>query len=117
MKTLMNGRLATILAVATLAAQSGAALAGGVDETMVRAGSEEARSVRVQFTRSEMATAEGRAALQHRIERAAKTVCGPLGAREAGGLYLAARNHECYSNAVDSALSQIEARELASSNG
>lgn len=117
MKTRVNASLASVVAAAVLAAQSGAALAGRVDETMVRAGSEEVRSVRVQFRQSEMATAEGRAALQHRIERAAKDVCGPLGAREAGGLRLAVRNHQCYTNAIDSALSQIEAGELASNNG
>ena len=117
MKKGINQRLAAALAVATLAAQSGAVLAGMVDETMVRAGSEEVRSVRVQFARSEMATPEGRAALQQRIEHAARAVCGPLGAREAGGLYMARRNHQCYSDAVDSALSQIEAGELASISG
>ena len=75
----VKGTLASMLAVAVLAAQSGTVLAGIVDETTVRAGAEKARSVRIQFTRSELASIEGRAALQHQIERAAKHVCGPLG--------------------------------------
>jgi UrcA family protein len=91
-------------------------LAGVVDETKVLAGAEETRSVRIQFTRSALASVEERAALQHRIERAAKHVCGPLGAREAGGLRLAARNRQCFTNAVESALSQLEVEKLAALN-
>lgn len=113
MRKPVRGTLVSMLAAAVFAVHSGTVLAGGVDETTVRAGLEEARSVRIQFTRSELAGIEGRAALQHRIERAAKYVCGPLGAREAGGLRLAARNHQCYTNAVQSALSQLEVEKLA----
>lgn len=116
MKKPMKGTLASVLILAALAAQSGTVLAGIVDETTVRAGAEEARTMRIQFTRSELASIEGRAALQHRIERAAKYVCGPLGAREAGGLRLAARNRQCYTNAVDSALSQLQFEKLAVMN-
>ena len=115
MKKRMN-ILGTVLAGGILAALSGTVMGDSVDETMVRAGAEEVRSLRVHFIRSEMATAEGMAGLQHRIERAAKEVCGPLGAREAGGLRLAARNYQCYKNAVGSALSQIHAGNLALSD-
>ena len=115
MKKRMN-ILGTVLAGGILAALSGTVMGDSVDETMVRAGAEEVRSLRVHFIRSEMATAEGMAGLQHRIERAAKEVCGPLGARDAGGLRLAARNYQCYKNAVGSALSQIQAGNLALSD-
>jgi UrcA family protein len=93
---------------------SGAA-AGQLEETYVQPDTAEVRSVRVQYLSGDITTDEGRVDLQRRISIAAKSVCGPLGARAAGGLRMASRNKRCYDEAVQAALSQIGHRQIAAS--
>ena len=61
----------------------------------------------MQYVSTELATTEGREALQTRLERAAKKVCGPINVRDAGSLRNMSRNKQCYDQALQAAASQI----------
>ena len=74
----------------------------------------ETQSISIAYNDSDLATDEGRANLYGKIKRAAKAVCGPTGARDAGGLSLASRNRECYQSAMEAALSQVDTGQLVS---
>ena len=74
----------------------------------------ETQSISIPYTAGDLATIEGRADLYREIKRAAKRVCGPTGAREAGGLKLASRNRQCVENTVATAIGQVETGQLAS---
>lgn len=74
----------------------------------------ETQSVSVAYIGSDLNTDEGRAGLYNKIKRAARQVCGPTGAREAGGVRYASRNRQCYEDAMEAALSQVETGQLAS---
>ena len=72
----------------------------------------ETQSISIAYHASDLATDEGRADLYGKIKRAAKAVCGPTGARDAGGLSLASRNRECYDSAIEAALSQVDTGQM-----
>jgi UrcA family protein len=74
----------------------------------------ETQSISIPYADRDLATDTGRANLLGKIKRAAKEVCGPTGSREAGGLRFASRNRECYENAMEAAVSQVETGQLAS---
>tara|TARA_R110001592_G_scaffold363396_1_gene687576 strand:- start:40 stop:393 length:354 start_codon:yes stop_codon:yes gene_type:complete len=72
----------------------------------------ETQSINIAYQGSDLASDEGRAKLYSKIKRAAKAVCGPTGARDAGGLSIASRNRQCYETAMEAAVSQVEAGQL-----
>jgi UrcA family protein len=103
------------LAATALAVSLGtvtAARAGQLDETVIHEKS--AVSATVTFSRADLATADGRELLERRIRRAAEKVCGPLSYRDAGSLGILAERRECYNRAVDQAMSEVAAGQLAS---
>ncbi|MEM6581621.1 MAG: UrcA family protein [Pseudomonadota bacterium] len=72
------------------------------------------QSISIAYSSAELATAESRAALYNKIKNAAKQVCGPTSAHEAGGLRLASRNRDCYEDTIEQAMDQIGNGQLAS---
>ena len=103
------------LAAAALAVSLGtitAAKAGQVDETFVQGAA--ASTQTVSFSRAELATEDGRTAVERRIHNAAEDVCGPLSYRDAGSLQLKMQRKACYKQAVAQAMSQIDADQIAS---
>ena len=70
------------------------------------------QSISIPYAQAELSTDEGRASLYSKIRRAARSVCGPTGAREAGGLSLMSRNRKCYEEAVSAAVSQVGTGQL-----
>lgn len=83
-----------------------------VGETLVQG--ESVHSQAVSFSRAELATEEGRSAVEHRVREAAEDVCGPMDYHRAGGLAGVVESKECYNNAVAQAMSQIDATQVAS---
>lgn len=101
------------LSAAALAVSLGTimtAKAEQVNETFVQAPAVEARSV--YFSQAEMATEDGRSAVEQRIRKAAEAVCGPID-YEAGSLSRYADRKECYHQAVAQAMSQVSADQVA----
>ena len=70
-------------------------------------------SVSINYAESDLATAEGRAALQARIKRAAEKVCGPTGYREAGSLTAASHNRQCVEAGLEAAVNQLDSGQVA----
>ncbi len=105
----------SVLAAAALAVTTGIsvnAVAGQMDETLVEASSVPTETV--TFSRSELATTEGRTSVEARIRNAARKVCGPTDYLRAGSLARAADGKECYNRAVAQAMSQVNADQVAS---
>ena len=105
----------SILSAAALAVTAGISInasADQVNETLVEASSVPTKVV--SFSPSELATVEGRAAVEHRIREAAEDVCGPMDYHRAGGLSGVADSKACYNQAVDQAMSRIDAGQVAS---
>ncbi len=71
------------------------------------------RSISVAYAARDLVSDEGRAALYSKIRHAARSVCGPTNLREAGSLRIMSRNQQCYNSAVEAAVSQVEARQVA----
>ncbi len=82
-------------------------------ETTVRA---HAPSKAVSYTRSELATADGRAAVEDRIRQAAEQICGSTSLHEAGSIAIVSQRKACRSDAVDRAMSSIGADQVAAAN-
>ena len=104
----------SILSVAALtftASYSIGSAAETVSETVIHGSALQSQSV--SYSKAELQTSDSRAVVERRIERAAEKVCGPQGFREAGGLSRAGKNRECFDHAVDDAMSQIGADQLA----
>jgi UrcA family protein len=93
---------------------AGQASAEAIQDQSLSAQYIETQSISIPYTAGDLATNEGRADLYREIKRAAKRVCGPTGAREAGGLKLAARNRQCLENTLATAIGQVETGQLAS---
>ena len=70
-------------------------------------------SVSINFAESDLATAEGRAVVEHKIKRAAEKVCGPTSYREAGSLAAASHNRKCVEAAMATAVSQLDSSQVA----
>lgn len=105
----------SILSAAALAVTAGISInasADQVNETLVEASAVPSKTV--LFDPSELATVEGRAAVEHRIREAAEDVCGPMDYHRAGGLAGVADSKACYNQAVAQAMSQIDAGQVAS---
>lgn len=88
-------------------------LAVPMEETQVTIDSVGVATIRVPYVRSELATEEGRQQLHNRLARAAKKVCGPTSARQAGGLRIASRNKRCYDESLQIAIGQVEQSQVA----
>ncbi|MEP4145822.1 MAG: UrcA family protein [Halioglobus sp.] len=107
----------SILSVAALTLTAGismSASAGSVSETIVHGHAVPAEAV--TFKQSELATAEGREAVEQRVRKAAENVCGPSDYRIVGSLSRSAKNKECQSQAVAQAMTQITNDSVASIN-
>jgi UrcA family protein len=72
-------------------------------------------TITVSFDSTALDTAEGRATVERRVQRAAEAVCGSTDRKPAGTLTLhaVARNKACYARAVNDAMAQINADSLA----
>lgn len=81
------------------------AKADQVTETLVRGAAVPTKTI--TFNRAELSTETGRAALEHRVRRAAEQVCGHMSYRESGGLARYTERKECYDQAVSQAMSQV----------
>ena len=103
--------LSAAAVIAVTAGLSFNAAAESMDETLVEASAVPTKTV--TFTRSELATEEGRAAVEARIRDAAEDVCGPMDYHRAGGLAGVADSRECLDGAVAAAMSQIGAGQVA----
>lgn len=97
------------------AALSVESLAQTMEETQVTVDAGGVATIRVPYVRSELATEEGRQQLHKRLARAAKKVCGPTSAHQAGGLRIASRNKHCYEESLEIALGQVEQNQVAAS--
>ena len=109
-----NIAMKSILSVAALtltAGLSSQAAAGAMDETFVQGAAVPTRTV--TFDRAELASVQGRARIERRIENAAEAVCGSTDYREVGSLTIAGKNKVCIEQAVASALSQVGADQVA----
>lgn len=107
----------SILSVAALTLTAGISMnasAGSVSETIVHG--QVLPTETVTFKQSELATAEGREAVEKRVRNAAENVCGPTDYRIAGSLSRSAKNKECQSQAVAQAMTQITNDSVASIN-
>ena len=109
-----NTAIKSILSVAALTLTAGLSsqvAAGAMDETFVQG--QAVPSKTVTYDRGELATAQGRARVERRIENAAEAVCGPTDFREAGSLSIASKNRSCVEQAIESATSQVGADQVA----
>lgn len=114
MKTRMIKTLICATAVTLAGSITAGAVAGPLEETQVTVDADGASTLRVPYVASELATDEGRQEIYQRISRAARQVCGPSNAHAAGGLRIAAQNQRCYEEAVDIAVGQLGASQVAS---
>jgi UrcA family protein len=109
-----NFALSNILSAAAFSLVAGfsinASSAENIEETQVLGQHVVVRSVRLQYSASQLATEEGRMQLQHRIRRAARKVCGRV---ERGNLHEAPRISQCYKEAQQVAMSQIGLDQVA----
>ena len=104
----------SILSVAALTLAAGYSIGSAaetVSETVIHGSALHSQSV--SYSKAELQTSDGRAVLERKIERAAEQVCGPQGLYEAGSLSRAAKNRDCFDQAVNDAMSQIGADQLA----
>ena len=90
---------------------SAGASADTMDSTVVHASALPTEVV--TYKRSELATDEGRAAVERRLRHAAEGVCGSTDLRIAGSLSAVADRQQCAKQAVDRAMSQIGADQVA----
>lgn len=114
MKNFTFNNVVTATAFSLAVGLSSHASAEQIQEQSFSAKMGETQSISIAYGSGDLATDEGRANLYGKIKRAAKEVCGPTGARDAGSLSLASRNRKCIDAAMDAAASQIETRQLAS---
>lgn len=61
----------------------------------------------VNFADLDLTREEGKAKLYHRLENAARKVCGPVHVRIAGSIARVAQNQECFKEAMTSALEKV----------
>lgn len=85
-----------------------------LDETFVNGAS--VPTATVSFSRAELASDEGRAAVELRVHMAAERVCGSQSYREAGGLSRYSDRKACYDQAISQAMSQMGSDQVASVN-
>lgn len=111
MKHIAKKSMLSVAALSLAAGLSTPAAAGALDETFVQGAAVATRTV--SYDRAELASAEGRARLERRIENAAEAVCGSTDYREAGGLSIASKNKSCIAQAIDAAMSQVGADRVA----
>ncbi len=112
MKAIAFKSILSATALAVTAGISINAAAGQVDETLVEGAAVPSKAV--TFSRAELATTEGRDAVERQIRNAAEAVCGSRDVRIAGSLSVLAENEECYERAVNDAMAQLSAGQVAS---
>ncbi|RLQ22073.1 UrcA family protein [Seongchinamella sediminis] len=111
MNNIANKSILSVAALTLAAGLSSQAVAGAIDETLVHGAAVATKTV--TYDRAELATADGRARVERRIENAAAAVCGSTGFREAGSLAIASKNKACIAQATASAMSQVGADRVA----
>ncbi len=112
-----NTAIKTILSVAALTLTAGMSVhssAETLDETLVQGKAVPAETV--TFKQSELATVDGRAAVEKRVREAAENVCGPSDYRIAGSLSRVVKNKECQNAAVAQAMAEINSESVAAIN-
>ncbi|WP_116367523.1 UrcA family protein [Parahaliea mediterranea] len=91
---------------------AGQAQADNYSETLVQ--SKAARTQTVNFDDLDLSSSKGQQSLYYRISAAARNVCGSGDYRITGHLGSAADNEACYKRAVNDAMSQVNAGQVAS---
>lgn len=81
--------------------------AGAFEGETVKTTAPAVREATVAYGDLDLADTVGQATLAHRIERAAREVCGATDLRRAGSLALATRNSACVEQAVEAATRQV----------
>ncbi|MEM1144199.1 MAG: UrcA family protein [Pseudomonadota bacterium] len=104
---------AAIFAAASLTAIT--ASAGDVTKVTAKTPAVD-QQITVDYSDLDLTSPKAQEVLHSRISQAAKKVCGPQFARQAGGVSLAARNRACYDEAFSGAISQVNAAVVAQSN-
>ena len=117
MRNIERSSVLTAAALGITLGLSGQVSAGQASEMAVTRPGLGIQTVSIAYSRAELSTSAGRAALHARIRHAAREVCGPSGLREAGSLQLSSRNRKCHDEAVGAAINQIESGQLASTGG
>ena len=113
MKTSVLNRALTATAFCLALGGVSQASAERVEESFATNEYEGVQTIRIEYARGQLATDDGLEVLYGQIKRAAAKICGPMGLREAGGLTNAARNRECYEDAVSAAVSQVGSDRMA----
>lgn len=112
MNTAVIGKSLAALTFAALSLGALQAHADDYSETLVT--SEGVRTQAVSVADLDLQSAGDRERLYHRLSNAAREVCGPADHRVTGHLGAAADNQACYRRALDEALSQVNAGQVAS---
>ena len=106
------GKQWAMASAAVLALLAGQAQANNYSETLVK--SSAVRSQTVSYDDLDLSSSQGQESLYYRVSAAARSVCGSSDYRITGHLATAAENEACYERAVNEALSQINAGQVAS---
>ncbi|GAB3274496.1 UrcA family protein [Parahaliea aestuarii] len=106
------GKHWAMASAAALALLAGQAQAENYSETLVK--SPAVRTQAVSYDDLDISSSEGMQTLHYRISAAARDVCGSNDHRITGHLSAAVDNQACYERAVNEALSQINAGQVAS---
>ena len=92
---------------------SAVASAGDYSETLVTTTAEGFRTTAVSYADLDLSTAKAREALEHRLTRAARNVCGSPFRASTGSLSQAFENKQCADNAVAAAMRDISESDVA----
>ena len=89
------------------------ATAGSTNETVVTTSAEGFRTATVSYADLDLNNADARQTLNFRISSAAEKVCGSLNRSSAGSLAQASKNRSCYNSAMDEAMRNLSAGQVA----
>lgn len=107
------GAVVTVAALGAVQAQADNS-GNNYSETVIK--STAVRTQAVSYADLDTSTTDGQESLYHRISNAARKVCGSSDYRITGQLGVAADNEACYRRALNEALSQVNAGQVASTD-
>jgi UrcA family protein len=109
--------ISKVLCGAVFAISAGLSMAvsaGNYSETVVTTSAEGLRTTTVSYADLDLASTQGKEALEHRVSKAAREVCGSSHFREAGSVSRAVENKSCYENAMAQAMKKVSSPQVAS---
>lgn len=113
MNTQTISRILTHAVLLSAATVSLAVRADNYSETFTRTSADKLPAVTVSYADLNLDSSAGQEALRHRINEAARQVCGPDHWREAGSLRQVSQNRKCRELALSRAMSQLPVQQLA----